>query len=82
MSQSLEDKMFMFFQAIDSIQTGNDGSIHVKWKNNVVQEVPGNSLKMIQGVDVVQANEIHLNPEAELYASEIDELQDILIKEI
>jgi hypothetical protein len=74
MSQSLDDKMFMFFQAIDSIRTGNDGTIHIKWKNNVIQEIPGNNLVLTEGFDVLKAKEIHLNPNNELSPDDIDDL--------
>lgn len=72
MTQTLEEKMQMFFQAIDSVTTGNDGTIRIRWKNNVVQEIPGNNLLITKGVDVSKAKEIHLNPIIQLDPDEVD----------
>jgi len=64
--KSTEEKMSVFFSAIEDIQMGNDGSIVIEWKQNVIHKVKGSHIVDCDEYNINKGKEVHLNPEWDL----------------
>ena len=73
-----QTKIEKFFDAIEDIETFEDGSIVVKWKSNVSHQCPGHMINLADGLQIVRGKQVHLNPVLTDYLHNIsfDNLQE------
>ena len=60
--KTLDEKMSIFFSAIDDISLRNDGSVVIEWKSNVWHSVKGSHVVSSSNYNINSGREVHLNP--------------------
>ena len=60
--QALEN-IIKLANSIDNVETKTNGDLFIKFKKDVIIEVPNNFAILVDGFNVQYANQIHFNPE-------------------
>jgi hypothetical protein len=73
-------KLQNLLDAIDEVETFPDGSVRIKWCNNVYHEYPGHVLTVADGSVVLKGHQVHFNPElnASIKSIEFNDIQQSL----
>jgi len=57
-----EEKLNSLLNAINEVETFNDGSVIIRWKSNVAHEINGVNIINASGSQIISGHQVHMNP--------------------